>query len=125
MSKQVAIVTGAGGDIGRAISIELAKDGHAVLCLDIATGPNEETAELVAQSGGEAVALDCNILDQDQLSEMLAEARKLGAPKILVNNVGAITAASTQESTIDNWQRDFDLNIKGAVGCFKTLGRRF
>ena len=121
MSKQVAIVTGAGGDIGRAISIELAKDGYAVLCLDIATGPNKETADLVAQSGGEALRSIAIFLIKDQLSEMLVQARKLGAPKILVNNVGAITAASTQESTIDNWQRDFDLNIKGAVGCFKTL----
>lgn len=125
MSKQIAIVTGAGGDIGRAISLQLAADGYGVLCLDIAEAPNAETEKLVQEHGGQAEALTCNILDQDQLAQMVKRADELGAPSLLVNNVGAITAASTQESTVENWQRDFDLNVKGAVGCFKALETNF
>jgi NAD(P)-dependent dehydrogenase (short-subunit alcohol dehydrogenase family) len=125
MNDKVAIVTGAGGDIGRAISAQLAEDGYSVLCLDIAEKTNAETAQLVRNNGGNAEALTCDILDQDQLAQMVDRARMLGEPSLLVNNVGAITAASTQESTVENWQRDFDLNVKGAVGCFKALEAHF
>ena len=121
MSKQVAIITGAGGDIGRAIAIQLANDGFAVLCLDILEDLNKETIDLITKNGGTARALTCDILNEQDQQSMLAVAQKLGTPKALINNVGAITGASIQESTIDNWQRDFDINLKGAVACFKTL----
>ena len=125
MSKQVAIITGTGGDIGRAIAIQLAKDGFAVLCLDIAQLANQQTVDQIVAEAGTATALTCNILDEGDQQTILATALEMGTPKVLVNNVGAVTAASTQESTLDNWQRDFDINLKGAVACFKTFEAEF
>ncbi|MGJ8527867.1 SDR family oxidoreductase [Maritalea sp.] len=125
MTNKVAIITGAGGDIGRSISAQLAKDGFAVLCLDIDEANNIQTVEKIVQAGHVAKALTCNILDETDLQNMRALALEMGQPTALVNNVGAITAASIQESTIENWQRDFDINLKGAVACFKTLEAEF
>ena len=125
MKNKVAIITGAGGDIGRSISAQLAQDGFAVLCLDIDEGMNAETVQKITQAGHIAKALTCNILDEADLRSMRSVALEMGSPMALVNNVGAITAASIQESTIDNWQRDFDINLKGAVGCFKTFEAEF
>jgi len=125
VSKQVAIITGTGGDIGRAIAIQLANDGFAVLCLDIAEAANQETADLIANNGGACRALTCNILDGTDQQEMLTAAMEMGTPKVLVNNVGLSTSVSIQESTLDDWQHDFDLNLKGAVACFKTLEEAF
>lgn len=125
MSEQVAIVTGAGGDIGRAISLQLASDGFAVLCVDIDDKLNAETTAQIASNGGKCHALHCDILSAVDQEKMRAAALDLGVPKVLVNNVGAITAASLQASTVENWQRDFDINLKGAVACFKTLENQF
>jgi len=125
VNDQVAIITGAGGDIGRAISLRLASDGFAVLCVDIDEATNTETAKLVQNDGGKAKAIICDILSQTDQANMLEAANSLGTPKTLINNVGAITAASIQESSVDNWQRDFDINLKGAVACFKTFEEAF
>ena len=125
MSQKVAIVTGAGGDIGRATSLQLSQDGYGVVCVDIDETSNQATAEQITAAGGSARAIICNILDAADVDKMVGVAREMGTPTLLVNNVGAITAASIQESTIENWQRDFDINLKGAVTCFKGLEEDF
>lgn len=125
MTEQVAIITGTGGDIGRAIAIRLSQDGFAVLCVDIAQELNAETVDIIKGNGGKAQALTVNILAAVDQQTMLETAKTMGAPKLLVNNVGAISGASIQESTIENWQHDFDLNLKGAVFCFKTFESDF
>jgi len=125
LTEQVAIITGTGGDIGRAIAIQLSQDGFAVLCVDIAADLNDETVAIIKKGGGRAKGVVLDILSASDQQTMLETAKTMGAPKLLVNNVGAISGASVQESTIENWQHDFDLNLKGAVSCFKTLENEF
>ncbi|MCF4097717.1 SDR family oxidoreductase [Maritalea mediterranea] len=120
-TQQTAIVTGAGGDIGRAICIELAKDGFAVLALDIAKAPNDETIRLVHEAGGTGEALICDILDANDRAKMVEAGRELGAISLLVNNVGAITAESLQQATVENFEQDFKINQLGAFACFKAI----
>lgn len=119
--QKTAIVTGAGGDIGRAICVELAKDGFAVLALDIAKEPNDETIRQVREAGGMGEALICDILDANDRTKMVEAARELGAISLLVNNVGAITAESLQQATVENFQQDFKINQLGAFACFKAI----
>lgn len=118
---KTAIVTGAGGDIGRAICVELAKDGYAVLALDIAKEPNDETMRLVQEAGGKGEALICDILNADDRAKMVEVGRKLGAISLLVNNVGAITAESLQQASVENFHQDFKINQLGAFACFKAI----
>ncbi len=118
---KTAIVTGAGGDIGRAICIELANDGYAVLALDIAKEPNDETMRLVQEAGGTGEALVCDILDADDRLKMADVGRKLGAISLLVNNVGMVTDESLHKASVENFEKDLKINQVGAFACFKAV----
>lgn len=65
--RKVAIVTGAGQGIGRAIAIRLAKDGFAIGSLDFNIDTAKETAALIATAGGEAVAVKVDVSERDQV----------------------------------------------------------
>lgn len=119
--QKIAIVTGAGGDIGRAICVELAQDGFAILALDIDQEANEQTLRQVQAAGGKGQALICDVLNADDRANMAKVGRALGAISLLVNNVGGVTAESLHQATIENFQQDFNINQLGAFACFKAV----
>jgi len=118
---RVAIVTGAGQGIGRAIAERFAADGAAVAVADM----NPETAAEVARSieavGGRAVAVRVDVTspaDTDRLAEE-TQAR-LGGIDVLVNNAGILRSTRAAEVTPDEWHLVLDANLTGAFLCARA-----
>jgi NAD(P)-dependent dehydrogenase (short-subunit alcohol dehydrogenase family) len=120
---RVALVTGAGSGIGRAIARRLAKDGALVLALDRAP---EAAASVVAEilaAGGQAEPLLVDIADPDAVSAVLSDAEaRIGGIGILVNNAGISGERRALEAiTPDHLDRMLAVHVKGAIYAAQAL----
>jgi NAD(P)-dependent dehydrogenase (short-subunit alcohol dehydrogenase family) len=111
MTSPVAIITGAGGGIGRATAIELARRGHRLALCGRRIQTLEETAKLTG--GGIAIVADVTIpADVDRLVQTtLAE---WGRVDVLVNNAGLAPVLNVEETTIEQWRAVIDTNLSAA-----------
>ena len=119
---RVALVTGAGRGIGAAIAKRLAADGHLVAVADAHGGRAEQTARAIDPAGKRAVAVMADVSDAVSVSDMVAEVtNRLGAPSILVNNAGVISAAPFTELAESEWDRILGVNLKGQYLCARAV----
>lgn len=122
LAGKVAVVTGAQQGIGRQYAAALARAGAAVCASDI-TNP-EATAAEIGKAGGEALAVACDVTDNESLRRMVAEVeRKFGRLDILVNNAalfGALGMASFTDIPEDEWDRVMTVNIRGTWQATKA-----
>ncbi|MEF5047986.1 SDR family NAD(P)-dependent oxidoreductase [Escherichia coli] len=89
LQKKVAIITGAGQGIGRAIARRLAKDGFRIGCLDFNEDTAQETVNLIEAEGGEALAVEVDVSCREQVFSAVDQvAVKFGRVDIMVNNAG-------------------------------------
>jgi NAD(P)-dependent dehydrogenase (short-subunit alcohol dehydrogenase family) len=116
LSGKAAIVTGAGGGIGRAIAVTFGAAGAAVMCLDIDPKTAEETAQTISRSGGRAQARACDVsLENDTRAAADAAQESFGAVQILVHAAAADDPNGTVlEISPDDWTRVFSVNVMGA-----------
>jgi NAD(P)-dependent dehydrogenase (short-subunit alcohol dehydrogenase family) len=116
LAGKAAIISGAGSGIGRAIATAFASAGAAVVCIDINLGAAEETAQMIANAGGRALARHCDVSrESDTRAAAEAAQSAFGAIHVLVN------AAATDDpngSVLDispaDWTRVFAVNVMGA-----------
>ena len=119
---RVALVTGAGRGIGAAIARRLAADGHLVAVADAHGGRAEQTARAIDPAGRRAAAVMADVSDAVSVSDMVAEVtNRLGAPGILVNNAGVISAAPFTELAESEWDRILGVNLKGQYLCARAV----
>lgn len=118
---KVAVITGAGGGIGRATCLRFAAEGARVVAADVTAEANEETAAAVRAGGGEAIAVTVDVTDPDSAALMIAAAEDtFGRLDVLFNNAGVMLssdddAVGTSVETID---RTLAVNVKGVLlGC--------
>ncbi|WP_332659171.1 SDR family NAD(P)-dependent oxidoreductase [Brevundimonas sp.] len=118
---QVAIVTGAGGGLGRAHALLLARRGARVVVNDMGEGADAVAAEIVA-AGGEAVAAVGSVIDVDFVDRMVADAhRTWGRIDILVNNAGILRDRSFARMELDDFRQVIEVHLMGAVICTKAV----
>ena len=111
-----ALVTGAGGGIGRAIALAFAREGAAVLCTDIDVPAAEAVAGEAHAAGVTAIALHCDVANEVSVQAAMRAMRDhFGGLSVLVNNAAnRDPSATVVELDLANWQRTLDINLTGA-----------
>lgn len=113
---KVAVVTGGGSGIGRALSVSLAREGAHVVVADVAEADAEETVRLADAAGGEAVAVRTDVTDRPQV-EALADRvfDRFGATHLLFNNAGVVVHGGLESATWQDWQWVVGVNLWGVI----------
>lgn len=114
-----AIVTGGASGLGRAICMELAKEGWCICAADLNNDGATETVRLIETAGGSGRSETLEVTDPDQW-QSLSNRLRGDWPRLdlLVNNAGVAGAGKVGEFSIDDWKWLLDININGAVyGC--------
>ena len=121
LAGKVAIVTGAGGGIGRCTAMLMAKAGAAIVASDIVQVAAEETAALIRQSGGQAIAIVADICHEPDWVRLVATTREsFHDVDILVNNAAAMSYQDVDILTMDAevWDTTMRINTRGPMlGC--------
>lgn len=128
--KKVALVTGAGQGIGKAIALRLVKDGFAVAIADYNDATAQAVADEINRSGGRALAVKVDVSQRDQVFAAVEQARKgLGGFDVIVNNAGVAPSTPIEEIREEVIDKVYNINVKGviwgiqaAVEAFKKEG---
>ena len=108
----VVALTGAGSGIGRATALALAARGARIAASDIDAGRANETADLVAAAGGEAIGLAVDVSQQGDLEALRDRClERFGRVDVVVNNVGVLAMGAPESLPVEAWQRVLDLNL--------------
>jgi NAD(P)-dependent dehydrogenase (short-subunit alcohol dehydrogenase family) len=120
---QVAIVTGGGRGIGRAIAEGLADAGAAVAVLARSADEVAETVSRIERAGGRAIAVVADVTDQQAVREAVEQtARDLGTIDLLVNNAAVATPVGpVWEVDPDAWWRTVEVNLRGPFLCARAV----
>jgi len=119
---KVAIVTGAGRGIGRAIAIALAREGANVVVNDVDIQTAEEVAKVIKSLDHQALAIQADVSDTKEVNRMVQLVlKKFKRVDILVNNAGITKRGSIEDLMEEDWDRVMDINLKGAFNCAKAV----
>lgn len=119
---KVAVITGGAGGIGRAICLQLAREGAAISIWDTDTAGAQETVRLVEDSGGRAAAYETNVASAASVANALERTQKeLGTVTILINNAALTGSSRFEDMTEEIWDRMIEVDLKGPFLCIKVV----
>ena len=119
---RVAVITGAGGSIGRGIALRLAEESAQVMVNDKDLKTALETVNLITSQGGKAIAHGADVTRTEEVHEMIQQViKEWGQIDILVNNAGAIRDALLTKMTDEDWDFVVDLDLKGSFICARAV----
>ncbi|MDA7757914.1 SDR family oxidoreductase [Opitutales bacterium] len=122
LHNQVAIVTGGGKGIGKAISTRFAKEGAKVAIWEADPAAGEATAKEITDSGHQAQAFLCDITAEESiLTALTSVTRDMGKPEILINNAGIANVGTATTTSVEDFDKIMEVNAKGMFLCLKHV----
>ena len=119
LSGKVAVVTGGGSGIGRAICERFAAEGAAVTVAELDANRGRETAETITKNGGSAKFIQTDIRSEESIKKCVAETvAAFGSLTLLVNNAAAFVIRGV-EASAEEWETMLQTNIRGTAFCVK------
>ncbi|MBI4289128.1 MAG: 3-oxoacyl-ACP reductase FabG [Chloroflexi bacterium] len=121
---KVAIVTGSGRGIGRAIALALASTGANIAVADVLTPDIDKTVGELQQMGRKAIGVTTDITKRDQVENLVSRTvKELGTVDILVNNAGILRVGPLLDMKEETWDKVMDTNLKAYFLCSQAAGR--
>ena len=120
LTGKTAVITGGGSGIGRAIAIALAESGALSIILDLNLDGAQEVVEEIKTNKGLAEAYSCNVASFDDVQRVFGEALKDRQLDILVNNAGIAHVGNILNTSPDDFERIYNVNIKGVYNSLKA-----
>ncbi len=123
LTGQVAIVTGGGRGIGRAIALGLGRAGSSVAVVARSSDQLAETVRQIAQLGSRVISVAADVSDPLSVERMVHEVQRgLGSVDLLVNNAGlAGPIGPTWETEPDDWWKCLEVNLRGPMLCSRAV----
>lgn len=113
LKNKVAIVTGAGSGFGQATAELFAREGAAVVAVDINVQAADAVAGAITDAGGQAIAIAADVADPQAVKGFIDRAvAEFGQLDILFNNAGIFIPGTVEETSIEDWDRVSDVNLK-------------
>jgi NAD(P)-dependent dehydrogenase (short-subunit alcohol dehydrogenase family) len=108
------IVTGAGNGMGRASALAFAREGGGVAVADINAADGQATARQIADAGGRAIFVQCDVSRSADVQRLVAETvAAFGGVDVLHNNAGVVKYGTVVDMPEEDWDRVLDINLKG------------
>lgn len=114
----MSVITGGGSGIGRAIALRQARCGEHVVVLDFDRAAAEYVASEIAQAGGTATAMACDVGDTTSVNEAFAQLPTVDA---LVNSAGIAHIGDVEHTSPDDLDRLYRVNVKGVYHCLHAV----
>lgn len=113
-TNKVIVITGAGSGIGRTAALAFAREGGSVVIGDINETDGAETARQILESGGFATAVRCDVRNAEDVAALIARAvADFGGVDVLYNNAGVVRYGTVEELSVEDWDFQLDINLKG------------
>src|SRR5674476_206736 len=117
LNEKIAVVTGGGSGIGKAVALLFAKQGAMVNVIDLNEDACNTTVTEVNKTGGKAFAHVCDVTDQQQVKAIFS---KIGNVDILVNSAGVSHVGNVESTTESDFDRLYNVNVKGVYNCLQA-----
>jgi len=127
LKDKIAIITGAGSGIGRAIALAFSKEGAKIVVADWSEQSGKETVEQIEKQEGEAIFVKTDVSKANDIDKMAKDClNKFGRVDILVNNAGIYRTYNLHEMLEEDWDKIIDINLKSVfLGSKRVIPEMF